>query len=62
MIGIAEVIDHIETRKENIKIEENSIVLGLEKNIFQENLDEYIIDRLRKYNLKKYPITYDKLC
>lgn len=25
-------------------------------------MDDYILDRLKKYNLKKYPSNYDDLC
>lgn len=25
-------------------------------------MDDYVIDRLKKYNLKKYPSNYDQLC
>jgi hypothetical protein len=25
-------------------------------------MDDYIVDRLKKYNLKKYPPNYDQLC
>ena len=25
-------------------------------------MDEYILDRLRKYNTRKYPKNYDQLC
>lgn len=28
----------------------------------EDNLDEYIIDRLKKYNIKRYPKNYDQLC
>jgi hypothetical protein len=37
-------------------------LLGIPRNIIEENMDDYIVDRLKKYNLKKYPANYDDLC
>jgi hypothetical protein len=62
MVGVSELIDNNHYRKEEIGIDEDSILLGIERSIMEESLDDYIIERLKKYNLKKYPSNYDELC
>jgi hypothetical protein len=62
MVGVTELIDNVPYRKEEVEIDEDSILLSVERSIVEENLDDYIIDRLKKYNLKKYPSNYDQLC
>jgi hypothetical protein len=49
-------------RKEEIDVDEDSILLGIDRSIIEESLDDYILDHLKKYNLKKYPSSYDELC
>lgn len=41
---------------------EDTILLGIDRSIIEEHMDDYIMDRLKKYNLKKYPSSYDELC
>ena len=50
------------TRKEEIEVDEDTILLGIDRSIVEESLDDYILDNLKKYNLKKYPSSYDELC
>ena len=59
MVGVSEVIDNILTRKEEIDVDEDTILLAIDRSIIEENLDDYILDNLKKYNLKKYPSSYD---
>lgn len=47
---------------EEIVVEEDCIVLAIDRMAIEDNLDEYIIDRLKKYNIKRYPKNYDQLC
>ena len=62
MVGVTELIDNNHYRKEEIDIDEDSILLGIERSIMEESLDDYFMERLKKYNLKKYPSNYDELC
>ena len=43
-------------------MEEDCTVISMDRAVLEENLDEYILDRLKKYNYKKYPKNYDELC
>lgn len=38
------------------------MLLSIDKAALEEALDDFVRDRLRKYNLKKYPQNYDQLC
>ena len=49
-------------RKEEIDVNEDTILLGIDRSIIEEHMDDYTVDRLKKYNLKKYPSSYDELC
>lgn len=62
MVGVTELIENNHYRKEEIDVDKDSILLGIERSNIEESLDDYIIDRLKKYNLKKYPSNYDELC
>ena len=62
MVGVTEIIENVALRKEEIDVNEDSIMLGIDRSIVQENLDDYILERIKKYNLKKYPASYDELC
>ena len=62
IVGVTEIIDNVHYRKEEIDVDEDTILLGIERSVIEESLDDYIIDRLKKYNLKKYPSNYDELC
>ncbi len=50
------------SRKEEIDVDEDTILLGIDRTIIEENMDDYILDHLKKYNLKKYPSSYDEVC
>lgn len=54
---MADIIDNIQKRSENIVIDENTTIITIDRIAVEENLDEYIVDRLKKYNMKKYPKT-----
>jgi len=62
MVGVSEIIDNVSIRKEEIDVDQDTILLGIQRNIIEENMDDYIVDRFKKYNLKKYPANYDELC
>lgn len=62
MVGVTEIIDKVSIRKQEIDVDEDSILLGIDRAIVEENMDDYILDHLKKYNLKKYPSSYDELC
>ena len=62
ILGVTEIIDKVHVRKEEIDVDEDTILLGIDRSIVEESLDDYIMDHLKKYNLKKYPSSYDELC
>ena len=62
LVGISEILDSLQARSEVITISEDATILAIDRNAIEENLDEYIEDRLRKYNMRKYPKNYDQLC
>ena len=62
LVGVSEIIDKLTHHTDEIVIEEDCTVLVIDRNTIEENLDEYIIDRYKKYNMRKYPENYDKLC
>lgn len=62
MVGVTQIIDGVAQRKEEIDVDEDTILLSIDRSIVEESMDDYIIDRLKKYNLKKYPENYDQLC
>ena len=62
LVGVSEIVENLSHHTEEIKVEEDCAVLSMDRAVVEENLDEYILDRLKKYNYKKYPKNYDELC
>ena len=61
LVGVSEIVENLSHHTEEIKVEEDCAVLSMDRAVVEENLDEYILDRLKKYNYKKYPKNYDEL-
>ena len=57
LVGVSEIVENLSHHTEEIKVEEDCAVLSMDRAVVEENLDEYILDRL-----KKYPKNYDELC
>lgn len=62
VLGLAEMVNGIHQRKENIEIEEDSTLLAIDRRVIEDYLDDYIIGRFKSYLSRKYPGSYEELC
>jgi hypothetical protein len=62
LVGIADLIEGVTIRRESVVVEENAMVLAIDRNAVEDSLDEYVVDRLKKYNVRKYLRDDAQLC